>query len=132
MKDAILEPLINKAKEIGPDGINVGRFFIPAVNFGDTGSKMSLTGKVVMSHRLQFSEIGSHELLKKIQDDVAMDGWNFTKFPSHNQAVDRIAKLFTEASKKTAGPQNSDRFMRATIESRKHMSKFKSKKDYKR
>ncbi|GBM44979.1 hypothetical protein AVEN_223061-1 [Araneus ventricosus] len=71
--------------------------------------------------------IDSHELLKMMQDDLPMDGWNFIKFPSHTQAVERMVKLFTEASRKRVGPQNRDGFVRATLESRKQMSQFESK-----
>ncbi|GBN61121.1 hypothetical protein AVEN_68186-1 [Araneus ventricosus] len=76
--------------------------------------------------------INSHELLKMIQDDVAMDDWNFIKFPSHTKAVERIAKLAPEASRKRVGSQNRDGFIRATLESRKQMSQFESQKDYKK
>ncbi|GBM55856.1 hypothetical protein AVEN_2557-1 [Araneus ventricosus] len=62
-------------------------------------------------------QISSHELLKMIQDDVQMDGWDFIKFPSHTQAVERIGTLVTEASRKRVEPQNRDGFIRATLES---------------
>ncbi|GBN40926.1 hypothetical protein AVEN_195795-1 [Araneus ventricosus] len=63
-----------------------------------------------------------------IQDDVPVDGWEFIKFLSHTKAVERIVKLVTEASRKRVGPQNRDGFIRATLESRKQMSQFESKK----
>ncbi|GBM83545.1 hypothetical protein AVEN_272013-1 [Araneus ventricosus] len=66
-----------------------------------------------------------------IQDDVPMDGWDFIKFPSHMKAVERIVKLVTQASRKRVGSENRDGFIRATLESRKQMSQFESKKDYK-
>ncbi|GBM93256.1 hypothetical protein AVEN_168028-1 [Araneus ventricosus] len=64
-------------------------------------------------------QISTHELLKMIQDDVPMDGWDFIKYPSHTQAVERIVKLVTEASRKRVEPQNRDEFIRAALESRK-------------
>ncbi|GBM76258.1 hypothetical protein AVEN_105437-1 [Araneus ventricosus] len=76
--------------------------------------------------------ISSHELLKMIQDDVSMDGRDFIKFPSHTRAVERIVKLVNEASRKRVGQQSRDRFIRATLKSRKQMSQFESKKDYKK
>ncbi|GBN32672.1 hypothetical protein AVEN_211487-1 [Araneus ventricosus] len=45
-------------------------------------------------------QISSPELLKMIHDDVPMDGWDFIKFPSHSQAVERIMKLVTDSSRK--------------------------------
>ncbi|GBO46644.1 hypothetical protein AVEN_137735-1 [Araneus ventricosus] len=44
--------------------------------------------------------ISYHELLKMIYEVVPMDGCDFIKFLSHVQAVDRIVKLVTEASRK--------------------------------
>jgi hypothetical protein len=123
---------IIKAREIGPDGNCVRRFVIPCVNFGATDyvDLIDWQASYVTSPPV-LREISSHELLKMMQDGVPMDGWDFIKYPSHTQAVERIVKLVTEASGKTVGPQNRDGFIRATLESRKHMPKFESKKDYK-
>ncbi|GBN11044.1 hypothetical protein AVEN_22835-1 [Araneus ventricosus] len=119
--------------EIFPEGNCVRRFVIPAVNFRATDyvdlidwQVCNVTPPTVLRH------ISSHELLKMIQDDAPMDGWDFIKFPSHTQADERIVKLITEASRKIFGPQNRDGFIRATLESRKQMSQFESKKDYKK
>ncbi|GBM34441.1 hypothetical protein AVEN_226854-1 [Araneus ventricosus] len=96
---------IIKAREIFPDGNCVRRFVIPAVNFRATDyvdlidwQACNVTPPTVLRH------ISSHELLKMIQDDVPMDGWDFIKFPSHTQAVERIVKLITEASRKRVEP----------------------------
>ncbi|GBN55980.1 hypothetical protein AVEN_92949-1 [Araneus ventricosus] len=124
---------IIKAREIGPDGNCVRIFVIPAVNIQATYNvdliewqACNVTSPTVLRH------INSHELLKMIQDNVPMNGWDFIKFPSNTQAVGRIVKLVTEASRKRVGPQNRDGFIRATLESRKQMSQFESKKDYKK
>ncbi|GBM66144.1 hypothetical protein AVEN_68274-1 [Araneus ventricosus] len=45
-------------------------------------------------------------------DDVPMDGWEW-------QAVERIVKLVTKASRKRVRQQNRDGFIRAILESRK-------------
>ncbi|GBL95623.1 hypothetical protein AVEN_24828-1 [Araneus ventricosus] len=118
--------------EIGPEGNCVRRFVIPAVNFGAADyvdlidwQAFYVTPPTVLRH------IDFHELLKMIQDDVPMDGWDFIKFLSHTKAVERIVKLVTEASRKRVGPQNRYGFIRATLESRKQMSQFEYKKDYK-
>ncbi|GBO15054.1 hypothetical protein AVEN_49378-1, partial [Araneus ventricosus] len=105
----------------------------PTVNFRITNyvdlidwQDCNVTPPTVLRH------ISCYELLKMIQDDVPMDGWDFIKFPSHTPAVERIVKLVTEASRKRVGPQNRDGFIRATLESIKQMSQFESKKDYKK
>ncbi|GBN05636.1 hypothetical protein AVEN_115889-1 [Araneus ventricosus] len=92
---------IIKAKEIGPDVNCVRRFVIPAVESPATDNvdlidwqAFYVTPPTVLRH------ISSHELLKMIQDDVPMDGWDFIKFPSSTQAVERIVNLVTEAYKK--------------------------------
>ncbi|GBM35771.1 hypothetical protein AVEN_253855-1, partial [Araneus ventricosus] len=68
--------------------------------------------------------ISCHELLKMIHYDVPMEGGFLIIFPSHTQAVERIVKLITEASRKRVGPQNRDRFIRATLESMEQSSEF--------
>ncbi|GBN11001.1 hypothetical protein AVEN_111171-1 [Araneus ventricosus] len=59
----------------------VRRFVIPTVNFGAADyvdlidwQALYVTPLTVLRH------IGSHELLKMIQDDVPMDGWDFINF----------------------------------------------------
>ncbi|GBN16010.1 hypothetical protein AVEN_207094-1 [Araneus ventricosus] len=115
--------------EIGLEENCVRRFVIPAVNYRATDygdlidwQACNVTPPPVLRH------ITSRELLKMIQDDVPMDGWDLIKFPSHTQEVERIVKLVTEASRKRVGPQNRDGFIKATLESRKQMSQFVSKK----
>ncbi|GBN19484.1 hypothetical protein AVEN_114448-1 [Araneus ventricosus] len=87
--------------EIGSEGSCVRRFVIPAVNFGATNYVDLIHWQafcVVLPPVLR--QISSYGLLKLIQDDMSMDGWDFIKFPSHTQAVERIVKLVTEASRK--------------------------------
>ncbi|GBN24114.1 hypothetical protein AVEN_99929-1 [Araneus ventricosus] len=124
---------IIKAKEISPDGNCVRRFVIPAVNFRarDYVDMIDWQAFYVTPPPV-LRKISSHELLKMIQGYVPMDGWDFIKFPSHTQGVARIVKLVTEASRKRFEQQNRDGFMRATLKSRKQMSQFESKKDYKK
>ncbi|GBN13674.1 hypothetical protein AVEN_140049-1 [Araneus ventricosus] len=59
-----------------------------------------------------------------IHYDVPMEGGFLITFPSHTQAVERIVKLITEASRKRVEPQNRDRFIRATLESMEQSSQF--------
>ncbi|GBO28485.1 hypothetical protein AVEN_224664-1 [Araneus ventricosus] len=124
---------IAKTREIGPGGNFVCRFVIPAVDFRapDYVDLIDWQAYYVTPPPV-LRQISSHELLKMIQDYVPMDGWNFIKFPLHTQAVERIVKLVTEASRKRVGLQNRDGFIRDILESRKYMSQFESKKDYKK
>ncbi|GBO36602.1 hypothetical protein AVEN_148832-1 [Araneus ventricosus] len=124
---------IIKAREIDPDGNCVRRFFIHAVNFRATDYVDIIDWQAFhVTPPPVLRQMSSHELLKMIQDDVPMDGRDFIKFPSHSQTVERIVKLVTEASRKRVGPQNRDGFIRATLESRKQMSQFETKTDYKK
>ncbi|GBL75525.1 hypothetical protein AVEN_216060-1, partial [Araneus ventricosus] len=77
-------------------------------------------------------QISTPKLLKMIKDVDAMDGWDFIKYLSHTQAVERIVKLVTEASRKRVEPQKRGGFIRATLESRKQISQFEPHKDYKK
>ncbi|GBN30757.1 hypothetical protein AVEN_126502-1 [Araneus ventricosus] len=115
--------------EIGPEGNCVRIFVIPAVNFGATDYTNLTDWKACnVTPPKALRQISFHELLKMIQDDVPMDGWDFIIFPSHTQAVERIVKLVTEASRKRDGQPNRDKFIRDTLESRKQKSQFESKK----
>ncbi|GBM99009.1 hypothetical protein AVEN_2722-1 [Araneus ventricosus] len=115
-------------------------FSIAHVKLLEFGVSVGATDYVYLIDRQAFyvtpptvlRHISSRELLKMIQDDVPMDGRDFIKFPSHPQAVELIVKLVTEACRKRVGPQNRYGFIRATLESRKQMSQFESKKDYKK
>ncbi|GBM21066.1 hypothetical protein AVEN_5779-1 [Araneus ventricosus] len=113
---------IIKAREIGPDGNCVRRFIIPAVDFRATDyvdlidwQACNVTPPTVLRH------IRYHEFLKMMCRTLL-------NFLHSRQAVERIVKLVTEASRKRVGPQKRDGFIRATLESRKQMSQFESKK----
>ncbi|GBN21961.1 hypothetical protein AVEN_269451-1 [Araneus ventricosus] len=105
---------------------DIGEMLLCEADDNPRGRKRDIATRTVLRH------ISSHELLKMIQDDVPIDGWDFIKFPSLTQAVERIVNLVTEAYKKIFGPQNRDGFIRATIESIKQTSQFVSKKYYKK
>ncbi|GBM84462.1 hypothetical protein AVEN_158426-1 [Araneus ventricosus] len=87
----------NNEQHIDPTNLSCD----PAVNFRPTDyvdlidwQACNVIPPTVLRH------ISSHELLKMIQDDVPMDVWDSIKFPSPTQAVERIVKLVTEASRK--------------------------------
>ncbi|GBM14877.1 hypothetical protein AVEN_28601-1 [Araneus ventricosus] len=88
MKDSILEPLhlaeLSRQEKLAPDGNCVRRFIIPSVNLGDK-DYVDLTDwqDCYVTPPAVLRQISSHELLKTIQDDVPMVGWDFIIFPSH-------------------------------------------------
>ncbi|GBN73374.1 hypothetical protein AVEN_41559-1 [Araneus ventricosus] len=89
------------------------RFLITAVNFRATDYVDLIDWQACyMKSPPVLREISFRDILKMIQDDVPMNGWDFIEFPSHIEAVERILKLATEASRKTVGPQNRDGFNR--------------------
>jgi hypothetical protein len=56
--------------------------------------------------------------------------FNFICFPNHSQNVERHIKLVTEASKAVVGNVRRDGYIRATLESRKLMPKFDTKRQF--
>ena len=53
----------------------------------------------------------------------------FPEFFCHSQAVGRLVKVDTEASKSVCGPKSRDRFIRARTASRHLKPRFESKRD---
>ncbi|GBN71456.1 hypothetical protein AVEN_275072-1 [Araneus ventricosus] len=116
---------IIKAREIDPDGNCVRRFVIPAVYLD--WQACNVTPPPVLR------QISSPELLKMIHDDMPMDGSEFIKFPSHTQAVERIVKLVTEASRKKSWTAEQGRIYQSyTRIQKKKCHNLSSKKDYKK
>ena len=72
--------------------------------------------------------IPEEELIACISVEKKLDEKLFD-FPFHTQAVERCVKIVTEASTKVYGKDRRGGFIRATIESRRHMSRVESKKD---
>jgi len=53
------------------------------------------------------------------------------KFPCHTQAVERHVKMVTEAGKSVCGKERREGYIRAKIASRKNMTKYNTKCDWK-
>ena len=71
-------------------------------------------------------EMVQHQVLTgEIHND-----WPWKGVPCHSQAVERMVKLVTEASGSVCGHQRRDGMIRATIQSRKKLPNFDSKKSY--
>jgi len=73
------------------------------------------------------TNLSLEEELQLIQNEDLGDHYLFPKLPCHTQTVE----LVTEASFNICGPENRNGFIRITLESRKKMSYFETKKDYK-
>jgi hypothetical protein len=70
-------------------------------------------------------------IMKNINVDNDEELRNFlSQFPCHTQAVERAVKLTTEAASKVCGEENRDGYIRATIESRKVVASFGTKRHY--
>ena len=52
------------------------------------------------------------------------------KFSCHSQAVEKLVKLVTEASKAVCGPKPQDGFIRARITSHQLVPRFEFKRDF--
>ncbi|CAH0555136.1 unnamed protein product [Brassicogethes aeneus] len=72
-------------------------------------------------------DIKSEDLLAAIENKSFI---NFSKLPSHTQAVERCVKIITEASSKVCGHSSRDGFIRVKIEARKNLPMFDNKKQY--
>ena len=55
----------------------------------------------------------------------------FTQTPCHTQAVERSVKLITEASTKVSGQTNREAYIQCTLQSRKEITSFDTKKHHK-
>ena len=71
------------------------------------------------------------EDLKKCIEMQNIPNLNFLNLPCHNQGVERMVKLVTEASGKVAGQTSRDGMIRSKIKSRDMIPKYNSKKDFK-
>ncbi|GBO15825.1 hypothetical protein AVEN_211406-1 [Araneus ventricosus] len=99
LKQCISYIFINS--EIGPKGNFVCRFVISSVNFGAADYVDLIDWHAFYVTRpTVLRNISSYGLLKMIQDDVPMEGWDFIKFPSPTTAVERIVKLVTKPPEK--------------------------------
>lgn len=72
----------------------------------------------------------SSEEIELIVESGSSDRKEF-KIPSHTQAVERVVKEVTEASKHVCGVQERDGFIRSRLLDRKYLPKFETKRQYK-
>ena len=53
------------------------------------------------------------------------------KYPCHTQAVERHIKVITDAARSVCGKERREGYIRAKLESRKRMSKYSTKSEWK-
>lgn len=53
------------------------------------------------------------------------------KYPCHTQAVERHVKVITDAARSVCGKERREGYIRAKLESRKRMSKYSTKSEWK-
>lgn len=106
-------------------------FVIPKLNF-DADDYICLiywqNNKITpppLLHRLEIND------LTNIIKEKPAKFLQICSFPCHTQAVARCIKLVTEASLSVVGHKKRDAFIKVSIESRKSMPQFESKKDFK-
>ena len=73
----------------------------------------------------------SQEEITKLIQTGGMLSSHYKDIPCHTQAVERLIKLVTEASEHVCGEAEREGFIKNTLESRKNMPKFDTKKQFK-
>ena len=53
------------------------------------------------------------------------------KYPCHTQAVERHVKVITDSARSVCGKERREGYIRAKLESRKRMSKYFTKSEWK-
>lgn len=75
-------------------------------------------------------KVSNEELIRRLSLDNVYSDWEFYGLPCHTVGVERLVKLVTEASSKMCGPDSRDSWIRATLESRRRMPQYNSKKEF--
>ena len=73
----------------------------------------------------------SQEEITKLIQTGGMLSSHYKDIPCHTQAVERLIKLVTEASEHVCGEAEREGFIKNTLESRKNMPKFDTRKQFK-
>ena len=76
------------------------------------------------------SNVNNQELITKLHASELCTDWEFHQYLCHTVAVERVVKLVTELSKKVCGFDNRNNYIIATIESRKTLKSFNTKKEF--
>lgn len=113
---------------------NVRKFSIPKINFNaaDYADMISWQDQAITEPPLtkHIKEDRLKSLIEKARSTKDELPVEFSRFPCHTQAVERMVKKVTEASAAVCGKSNRDGYIMAKIDSRKLMPAFKSKKDF--
>lgn len=112
----------------------IRKFIIPKFNF-DSENYYDMvywreTEKTESPLTEDFSLIQLKEMFVK-QQNVNSNVLELKEYPCHSQSVERAIKLVTSASSMVCGNERRDGVIRSTLESRKNMPTFETKKDFK-
>lgn len=120
---------IKLAREATVEGDVVRKFQIPPLNFA-TDDYHSLVDwqELPRTQPPMLKDISDAEIENAIQ---TQHKWTLDTYPCHTQDVERHVKLVTEAAVAVCGHLRRDGYIRATLESRKDIPCFSSKKDWK-
>ena len=105
------------------------KFQIPSVNF-DAVDYYCLVNlqEVPRTPPPMLQNISDDEIEAAIQ---VPRKWTLEEYPCHTQSVERHVKVVTEAAASVCGGLRRDGYIRAKLASRKEVSHFRSKKDWK-
>lgn len=119
---------IQKARETEKKGVRI--FKPPQINFNAKDYIDMIDWQTTSVTEPPLVTDMSLEELQLIAETGKSGRVEFT-IPSHTQAVERIVKEVTEASKRVCGMIERDGFIRARLEDRKELPTFETKSQYK-
>lgn len=127
-----VQRILESRQEIGYYTENtVRKFKVPPINFeAENYTEMIDWTAIEISPPPVFDYFEETELQEMLDANEIPFLWEFTNFPCHTQAVERLVKLVTQASSKVFGFENRDALIRSTLHSRSEMPVFESKKDF--
>ncbi|CAH2098786.1 unnamed protein product [Euphydryas editha] len=106
----------------------VRSFNVPPLNMNAKDyTEMIDWKKIEVTEPPLIKDLNEDDLRNIIENGLKSD---ILAYPCHNQSVERSIKLVTEASSKVCSSTSRDGFIRATLQSRKELPKFETKKDY--
>lgn len=120
--------LILQTRNNNVSSTEVRVFNVPSLNMNAKDyTDMIDWAKIEVTEPPLIKDLNEHNLRKIIENGFEFD---ILEYPCHNQSVERSNKLVTEASLKVCSSTSRDGFIRITLQSRKELPKFETKKDY--
>lgn len=104
---------------------------LPDIDFNAVDySKMINWSSVQIISPPVLKNVTDQTLKEILLSDTVFENWEFSKYPCHTLAVERMVKLVTEASIKVCGSDARDGFIRCTLLSRRRNPQFDNKGQY--